>query len=212
MKLYVFPIAPNPTKVRLYLAEKAALGGRIPLEQVTVDLLARQQRSPEHLARNPFGTLPVLELDSGVHLIESLVIIDHLEALFPSPSMFGEALEARALARQIERIADLGVLLPIGTIVHATDSPVGYPANPAVAEHSRKRLTQPLRYLEAQLADGRPFLAGEQPTVGDCTLAAALQFGRFRKIDPLAEGAHPRLSAWDARYRARETARSVLVL
>jgi glutathione S-transferase len=210
MKLYVFPIAPNPTKVRLYLAEKAALGFRIPLEEVTVDLLARQQRSPEHLARNPFGTLPVLELDSGRPLIESLVIIDHLEALHPSPAMFGDDLEQRSLARQIERIADLGVLLPIGAIVHATDSPVGYPANPVVAEYQRKRLPPSLRFLESQLADGRPFLAGDRPTVGDCTLAAALQFGRFRKLDFL--DGYPGLAAWDARYRARETAKSVLVL
>lgn len=210
MKLYVFPVAPNPTKVRLYLAEKAALGFRIPLEEVTVDLLARQQRSPEHLARNPFGTLPVLELDSGRHLIESLVIIDHLEALHPSPAMFGDDPEIRSYARQIERIADLGVLLPIGSIVHATDSPVGYPPDPAVAEHQRKRLPPKLRHLEDLLADGRPFLAGDRPTVGDCTLAAALQFGRFRKLDFL--DGFPGLSAWDARYRARETARSVLVV
>lgn len=210
MKLYVFPIAPNPTKVRLYLAEKAALGFTVPLEQVTVNLLEKQQRSPEHLARNPFGTLPVLELDSGKNLIESLVIIDHLEALHPSPSMFGDEPETRSLARQIERIADLGVLLPIGAIVHATDSPVGYPSNPAVAEYQRKRLPPSLRYLEGLLADGRPFLAGDRPTVGDCTLAAALQFGRFRKLAFL--DGFPGLSAWDARYRARETARSVLVV
>jgi glutathione S-transferase len=209
MKLYVFPIAPNPTRVRLYLAEKAALGCRIPIEEVTVDLLERQQRSPEHRARNPFGTLPVLELDSGRHLIESLVIIDHLEAMHPSPAMFGEDPEMRSIARQIERIADLGVLLPIGAIVHATDSPVGYPANPPVAEYQRKRLPSSLRYLEGLLDDGRPFLAGERPTVGDCTLAAALQFGRFRKLEFL--DGYPGLSAWDARYRARETARSVLV-
>ena len=210
MKLYTFPVAPNPTKVRLYLAEKAALGCTIELEEVTVNLVEREHRSAEHIARNPFGTLPVLELDSGARLIESLVIVDHLEALHPSPSMFGDALEQRSLARQIERIADLGVLLPIGAIVHATDSPVGYPANPAVAEHSRKRLTQPLRHLEGLLADGRPFLAGERPTVGDCTLAAALQFGRFRKLAFL-DGS-PRLAAWDERYRARESARSVLVV
>jgi glutathione S-transferase len=210
MKLYFFPIAPNPTKVRLYLAEKAALGFAIPLEQIPVDLLAKQQRSPAHLARNPFGTLPVLELDSGEHLVESLVIIDHLEALHPEPTMFGDDPVRRSLARQIERVADLGVLLPIGSIVHATDSPVGYPPNPAVADHQRKRLPPSLRYLEGLLADGRPFLAGDRPTVGDCTLAAALQFGRFRKLAFL--DAFPGLAAWDERYRMRETARSVLVV
>jgi glutathione S-transferase len=210
MKLFTFPVAPNPTKVRLYLAEKAAAGGRIPLEQVTVSLIERAQRSAEHRARNPFGTLPVLETDSGAFLIESLVIIDYLEELFPEPSMFGADPETRALARQIERIADIGVLIPIARIVHATDSPVGYPANPAVADYYRERLPEKLAYLEGCLADGRPYLAGSAPTVGDCTLAAALQFGRFRKLEFLAE--FPRLAAWDGRYRGRETARAVLLI
>ena len=209
MKLYTFPVAPNPTKVRLYLAEKAAAGCAIPLEEITVNLLEMAHRSPEHRARNPLATLPVLETDSGAHLIESLVIIDYFEERYPTPSMFGADPEARAAARQIERIADLGVLLPIARIVHATNSPVGYPANPPVADYYRERLPRALGYLEASLADGRPLLAGEQVTVGDCTLAAALQFGRFRKVEVLGE--YPRLAAWDARYRARPTAASVLV-
>jgi glutathione S-transferase len=71
MRLYVFPVAPNPTRVRLYLAEKRAGGARIDLEEVTVNLREGQQRSAEHLARNPFGQLPALELASGAHLTES---------------------------------------------------------------------------------------------------------------------------------------------
>jgi len=209
LKLYTFPVAPNPTKVRLYLAEKAAAGTRIPVEEVTVNLLQKEQRAPEHRARNPFGTLPVLETDSGAMIIESLVIIDHLEELFPRPSLFGPDPESRALARQLERIADIGVLIPIARIVHATDSPVGYPANPAVAAYYRDRLPRSLDHLESVLADERPWLAGGAVTVADCTLAAALQFGRFRKLEFL--DGHPRLAAWSARYRARESARSVLV-
>jgi glutathione S-transferase len=208
MKLYVFPVAPNPTKVRLYRAEKAAAGFLIPLDEITVNLIEKKQRSPEHLARNPFGTLPVLETDSGRFLIESLPIIDHLEELHPAPSMFGPDPEARALARQIERIAD--VLIPIARIVHATDSPVGYPANPAVATYYRERLPRSLDYLEELLGDGRPFLAGDRVTVGDCTLAAGLQFGRFRKLGFL--DSYPRLAQWDARYRARPASASVLVV
>ena len=94
--------------------------------------------------------------------------------------------------------------------MHATDSPVGYPANPAIADYYRERLPRALGYLENSLADGREFLAGKQITVGDCTLAAALQFGRFRKIDVLGE--YPRLAVWDARYRERATAAAILVM
>ena len=83
MKLYTVPLAPNPMRVTLYLAERAALGMEIQLENVIVNTLKGQHREPEHLARNPFGTLPVLELDSGEYLTESLSIIDYLESAFP---------------------------------------------------------------------------------------------------------------------------------
>ena len=65
MKLYVFPVAPNPTRVRLYLAEKREAGGAIELEEARVSLPRSEQKSPEHLARNPFGRLPVLEHAGG---------------------------------------------------------------------------------------------------------------------------------------------------
>ncbi len=65
MKLYFFPFAPNPTKVRLYIAEKRERGAAIELEEVLVNLVEGEQNGPEHLARNPRGALPVLELDSG---------------------------------------------------------------------------------------------------------------------------------------------------
>ena len=59
MKLYTVPLAPNPMRVTLYLAERAALGAEIPVETVIVNTLKGQHREPAHLARNPFGTLPV---------------------------------------------------------------------------------------------------------------------------------------------------------
>ena len=61
MKLYMVPLAPNPTKVMLYIAERAQLGTEMGIEQITVNTVKRENRAPEHLARNPFGTLPVLE-------------------------------------------------------------------------------------------------------------------------------------------------------
>ena len=210
MKLFTFPIAPNPTKVRLYLAEKRALDCPIPIEEVTVSLLEGEQRAPAHLARNPFGSLPVLETDEGAFLFESLAIIEYLEELHPEPSLYGDDPLSRARARQIERIADLGVLVPIGGVVHATRSPLGLPADPKLAAYHRNRLPSKLDHLESLLSDGREFLTGERVSVADCTLAAALQFGRFREMDFLAD--HPALQRWDRDYRRREPAASVLVL
>ena len=83
MKLYMFQVAPNPTRVRLYLAEKAAAGAKIDLQQIAVNLPKGEQRTPDHLARNPLGRLPVLELDDGSYLTESLAIIEYLEECYP---------------------------------------------------------------------------------------------------------------------------------
>jgi glutathione S-transferase len=210
MKLHVFPPAPNGAKVRLYLAEKAEAGCPIALEEVSVNLIEGEQRRPEFLAMNPMGAIPVLELDDGRCIHESLAIIEYFEDLHPEPSLWGPDPESRADARQIERIADLEGLIPIGREVHSTNSPLGLPPNPPVAEHYRKRWQRGLGHLERLMADGRPFLAGDRVTVADCTLQAALQFGRFGKIDALA--GLPRLSAWCDAFRQRKTTEGVIFL
>jgi len=208
VKLYFFPIAPNPTKVRLYLAEKAAAGTEIELTEVLVNLPKGEQRSPEHLARNPFGRLPVLELDDGTYLIESLPIIEYLEELYPDPPLIGSDPLERARVRELERIAELGVLWPVARIIHATNSPLGLPPVPEVAALFRRILPEALAVLDARLADGRPFLAGERPTIADCTLQSSLQFARFGKLEIGAEYEH--LARWDDAYRKRSSARAVL--
>lgn len=210
MKLYMFQVAPNPTKVRLYLAEKTAGGTDIPLQQISVNLPKGEQRTPEHLARNPLGRLPVLELDDGSYLTESLSIIEYLEECYPTPPLIGRTPIERARVRELERIIELGILSPIGRIIHATKSPLGLPPNPVVAEHFQKSLPEGLRFVEGTLADGRPFVAGEQPTIADCTFAASLQFARFGKVE--IDAAFSNIVAWDGRYRERAVAKSVLVV
>ncbi len=210
MKLYMFQVAPNPTRVRLYLAEKAAAGAKIDLQQISVNLPKGEQRTPEHLARNPLGRLPVLELDDGSYLTESLAIVEYLEECYPEPPLIGRTALERARVRELERIVELGVLGPVARIIHATKSPLGLPPNPPVAEHFRKMLPEGLRLVEARLSDGRPLLMGEHVTIADCTLAAALQFARFGQVE--LDPQFQQLLQWDGHYRAREAAKSVLVL
>lgn len=209
MKLHVFPIAPNGAKVVLYLEEKAAAGCPIDLEEVPVSLIEGEHRKPEFLAMNPRGTIPVLELDDGTILHESLAIIEYLEELHPTPSLWGDDPKTRALARQLERAADLSGLIPIAREIHASNSPLGRPPDPPVAEYHRALWQRGLAFLEERLSDGRPFLAGDAVTVADCTLAAAFQFARFRELPVLADA--PRLQAWDARFRARPSAKKRMV-
>jgi glutathione S-transferase len=212
VKLHWFQVAPNPTRVRLYVAEKNAGGAGIALEDVVVRLPKGEQRTPQFLALNPFGQLPVLELDDGTALVESLAIIDYLEECYPAPPLWGTNARSRARARELERIAEVRVLAPLARYVHATRSPLGLAPNPVLAEHAQAVWPRALRYLDDVLADGRGFLCGEGPSVADCTLAAAFQFARFGEVALGLDDAYPALARWDAAYRARPTGRAVLTL
>ena len=208
LKLYTVPLAPNPTKVMLYIAEREALGASMGIEQVVVNTLKGRHREPEHLARNPFGTLPTLELEDGAYILESLAIIEYLEDKFPNDALVRGAPEDKASARDLERIIDLRIAAPMGAYVHATKSPLGYPANPKKAAQCLDNLQTPLDYLERLLSDGRSLLLGDHVSIADCTLQASGQFLRFIEADLF--GDRPLLRAWDARYRARPAALKVL--
>ena len=208
MKLYMVPAAPNPTKVMLYIAEREALGTEMNIEQIVVNTLKGRQKEPEHIARNPFGALPVLEKDDGSFVIESLTIIEYLEELFPVGALLGDSAESRALARQLERIVELKIFAPMGQYVHATNSPLGLPPDEKVAKSIEASIPSAFEYLEDLLSDGRECLLGDRVSVADCTLQAGCQFARFGEANLL--GDHPNLVAWDERYRTRPAAQAVL--
>lgn len=208
MKLYMVPLAPNPTKVMLYIAERAELGVDMGIEQIVVNTVKGRHREPAHLARNPFGTVPTLELDDGSYLVESLAIIHYLEALFPEGALVTGTPQARARALDVERVVDLRIGGPMGTYGHATRSPLGRPPNPDAAAAAMSALQKPLDYLEQMLGDGRNLLLGEQVSIADCTLQSSLQFMRYVHEDVFGE--RPLLRAWDERYRARPAALKVL--
>ena len=208
MKLYKVALAPNPTKVMLYIAERAELGTEMNIEQITVNTVKRENREPEHLARNPFGTLPALELDDGSYLVESLAIIQYLEQKFPENPLIAGTPEEKGRAYDVERIIDLRVAGPMGGYGHATKSPLGLPPDPEKAEQLLNNMQAPLDYLENLLSDGRDLFLGDRASVADCTMQASLQFMRF--IDADVMGERPNLRAWDERYRERPAAKAVL--
>ena len=208
MKLYMVPAAPNPTKVMLYVSERAQAGSPLPIETFLVNTLKGEQRAPEHLARNPFGSVPVLELEDGSYLVESLAIIMYLEERFPDGALMPQEAQARAQARELERIVELRVALPMSRYVHATNSPLGLAPDPKAAQEIEKTLPIALNYLEAKLADGRDCLFGEVVSLADCTLQSGCQFARFGKAELLSD--FPGVQAWDARYRERPAAQAVL--
>jgi glutathione S-transferase len=202
MKLYDFIGAPNPKRVRVYLAEK---GLQIPMQQV--NLLAGENRTPEFLAKNPMGGLPVLELDDGTYLPESLAIIEYLEELNPTPPMIGTTPAERARVRALERIAELGVLARVAAIFQNTHPFFAGRLKqlPEAADNARKMLTGTLRVLDAEVGR-RPFVAGPKPTIADCTLFAAFNFAEFagEAIDPACSN----LVRWYAAFKERPSAQA----
>ena len=104
--------APNPRKVRIYLAEKNL---DIPIKEI--DLYAGEQKTPEFLAKNPFAGVPILELDDGTVLIETLPIMEYLEELYPDPPLIGADPVSRALVRSWERRCEIGVYLTASRMV-----------------------------------------------------------------------------------------------
>jgi len=200
MKVYDFAGAPNPKKLRVYLSEK---GLDVPFE--SVDILSGQNRTPEFLKKNPLGGLPVLELDDGSHLTESLAIMEYFEELHPTPSMLGKTPLERARVREAERICEIGVLSQVGAIFQNTHPFFAQRVkqSPEAAESARGRLQNALKVLDARLA-ARKFVAGDSPSIGDCTLLAALDFAAFAgiELDPALTHVH----RWYDEFRQRPSA------
>jgi glutathione S-transferase len=169
VKLYDFPFAPNPTKVRIYLAEKG-----IEVGKVVLNLVHGENRTPEMLARNPMGGLPFLELDDGTVITESLAIMEYFEELHPEPCMIGRTPLERARVRSLERMIEIGVLNRAGRLFFHT-SPVfeGRGQIPEVGEQARQELPGVLAIVSREIG-ANEFVAGDHPTIADCTLWAGL--------------------------------------
>ena len=200
MKIYDFVGAPNPKKLRVYLAEK---GIRVPTE--AVDILTGQNRKPDFLKKNPMAGLPVLELDDGSHLSESLAIMEYLEELNPTPPMIGTTPLERARVRSLERIAELGVLSAVAAIFQNTSPFMAgrLKQSADAADNARARLATALKVLDAEIGT-RPFVAGDRPTIADCTLLAALEFGEFAgvSLDP----SYGNVARWYRTFKERPSA------
>lgn len=208
MKLYMVPLAPNPVKVMLYMAEREAMGVAFGIENVVINTHKGLHKAPEHLARNPFGALPVLALDGGVYIRESRAIIDYLEDAFPENPLFSTDLSLRAQQRDMERICDVRLAAYLGVWVHVYKSPIGLPPDPQRAEQLEEQMQPAFAFLDEVLADGRSFVCGAAPSPADCTLQGFLNFMRFTGKNLIA--AYPNLTRWDEAYRSRPLVAAII--
>ncbi len=201
MKLYDGGRAPNPRRVRLFLAEK---GITVPTEQV--DLGKLQQRSDAYTAINPMQRVPALVLDDGTVIAESIAICRYFEALQPDPPLFGRGALESALVEMWNRRAELHLLFPVASVfqhLHPAMKIMVDPQVPDWGEANKPRVFDFLRFLDGELKD-RPYVAGAAFSVADITALIAVDFMRVSKMAVPEDLANVR--RWHAAVSARPSA------
>jgi glutathione S-transferase len=201
MKLYNHALAPNPRRVRIFAAEKG-----IELRLADVDILAGQSRTPEFLAKNSSGGVPVLELDDGSHLSESVAICRYLEGLHPEPNLLGRDLREQADIERWNRRMELELFAAIGRTVQNTSSIFQgrFKQFPEYGEAQRAVVYQRLERMDFEL-NGHKFVAGDRFTIADITALVAIDIGgRLADIKIAPELAH--LTRWHETVSSRPSA------
>ena len=202
MKIYNSSTAPNPRRVRIFLAEK---GIAVPYEEV--DIGKAVNRGPEFRKKNPLAGVPVLELDDGTCISESVAICRYFEELRPNPALLGVDAKSRAIVDMWNRRMEFAVLQPIADAFRQRH------------EFFKGRIRQVLEYAEAQrlnAEDGlawlneelanRPFIAGDTFSIADITAMVGIDFGRVSKIATKPEQKH--LVRWHAEVSSRPSAKA----
>jgi len=203
MKLYT-SVGPNPRVVTLFLAEKG-----VRVETDSVDIMKGENRGEAYLAKNVAGGTPMLELDDGTALSESLAICEYLEERYPDPVLIGATPEERATTRMWVRRIDLGYVQPAILGFRGAEGlklfqsrmrcvPEGAAGLKAVAQDG-------LKFINAQLGDGG-FVAGDRLTLADLLLFAFVEFGA--QVGQPPDPALGRLADWRVRMADRPSAKA----
>ena len=202
MKLYEFTQAPNPRRVRVFLAEK---GVSVPTVQVNIG--AAENRKPEFLKINPMGGLPVLELDDGTHIAESVAICRYFEVLHPEPNLMGKDAKEQAVVEMWNRRMEFEVLgMAAGAFRNTSDFFKGrIPQVREYGEVCHVAVIKRLEWLDQELAN-REFIAGNRYTIADITALIGIDFGRTTQIRIQPE--QKNLARWHAAVSARPSAKA----
>jgi glutathione S-transferase len=202
MKIYDSQGAPNPRRVRVFLAEK---GLNIPFEPV--DIGKAVNRQPDFLKINPLAGVPVLELDDGTHISESVAICRYFEETNPEPPLFGVGAKERASVEMWNRRIELAVMIPIADAFRQRhDFFKGRIRQlPEYAEVQKLNALDRLAWLDGELAH-RQFIAGDRFSIADITALIAVDFGRVSKIAINPE--QKNLARWHAEVSARPSAKA----
>ncbi|HEY9218375.1 MAG TPA: glutathione S-transferase family protein [Phenylobacterium sp.] len=203
MILYGAPYpAPNPRRVRIFLAEKG-----IDLPETPVDMMKREHKSPEHRARNSLGQVPTLELDDGTTISETVSICRYFEEIHPEPPLFGRTPVEKAQVDMWIRRCEFVVMSPVGNYWrHA------HPRTAALltqfkdfGESNVDTYVGALKWLDRELAE-RQFVAGDAYTMADICLLTTVDFAKWIGLPATDEYAN--VKAWHDRVSGRPSARA----
>jgi glutathione S-transferase len=202
MKLYDSKLAPNPRRVRIFLAEKG-----VTIDTVQVDIATAENRKPEFLKLNPSGGVPVLQLDDGTYLSETVAICRYIEETHPEPALFGKGAKERALVEMWQRRMEFEVFLPIAQTFRNTHKFFAGRI-PQVAEYGevcRKGAVARLAQLDEELGS-KEFIAGDTYTIADITALCGIDFGKPSGIR--IDESHKNLLRWHSAVSGRPSARA----
>ena len=205
MKLYDMMNAPNPRRVRMFLAEK---GVEVPRQEI--DVKAGENLGAAYLAINPRGLVPALQLDDGRILDESVAICRYFEALHPDPDLFGQTPFEQAEVERMQRQMEFEGMFNIAAVfrntaeAYADRGAAGTgPATPQIPEMAERGLALAklwMERLEARL-EGREWVAIDRISIADITTYVSLDFAKWVKLR--AGDEHPNIQAFHARMKAR---------
>ena len=194
--------APNPRRVRIFMAEKG-----IELPTKSLSILEREQKKPDYLAKNSLGQIPILELGDGTILAESISICRYLEALNPEPSLFGSTPLEQARIDMWNRRIEMQLQGPIGLFwrhAHPFTAKI-IKQYTDFGQSNLENAQNVMRWLDKEI-EGRDFIAGDAYSIADISALCSIDFAKFIGID-LPEECQT-LQAWHERVSQRPSAQA----
>lgn len=199
MKLYSAPMpAPNPRRVRMTAAEKGVM-----LDEVMLDLRRREHKAADHLARNTLGQVPVLVLDDGTTIAETVSICRYLDAIYPDPPLFGRTPVDVALIDMWIRRIEIQIGEPTKMFWrHAHPATATLLVQyPDYGVSNQELLTQAITWFDRELSDGRAFVMGDLFTMADIVAVTIIDFAALIGMAPLSDCVSAK--AWHERVAER---------
>ena len=199
MKLYDTPLAPNPRRVRWFMAEK----GIEDIEVITLNLIEGTHKQPEYLEKAGLPNVPMLEMDDGTCITESVAICRYLEAVHPTPPLFGSDPASKGKIEMWNRRMENEVFATIGNVTLHTNEffKERVIQVPAFAEAQRKMIPGKWAWLDREMNDGRPYLAGDEFSMADISGMVTLWLSEVFSYEVPAD--LPNVQRWNERLRQR---------